>query len=454
MSSMEDLRISGLQEAFELFQRSEETQLFLCINSYRIPVDPRIFPEKYTHSTMGTAEHSGFYSVGTLTPDTLKATNIFSAQVLADILDSGSSTATSWKKKLCEVPLFSTTRRCEGIVDPGHALARIFMDVPTLAEMLPDPEEILAGDPYLGIYAPSPSSRDVGTVESPRMPSFDVHFPVVIPKGMTIDLFAKLWKEVRRRFAQKTVVGFVECVDDSSVSQHAVFFGPPENSTSANDCIYGCSTFESLCEAEGRYTESPPEFSSSLMKKWKLTPSSGDFNYSALWKSIATLSEPHSDSESCEPSVLDPYGNVPKPLSLQEFWQRKWNRDRVNGNTSPTGCTFAKPSAGNALGQAELDLFICGDSSDFFRLLFQPIVCRQEQLLYLSHQRLPSQITIKVDVPPQIGQPSKRAVPLSFAGWEKFRVPASLPGNIHPASRMTPVEWDGLFSNSTTGVVQ
>ncbi len=157
-------------------------------------------------------------------------------------------------------------------------------------------------------------------------------------------------------------------------------------------------------------------------------------------------------TSSAQPMVLDMVADVAHPISISEYWQRKWQQDRNQPESQPTGCTFARPGQSSRDIQ-NLEIFIAGDASGFFRLLFQPIICNRDQFVYLSHQRISQTVQIDVAIPPDIAEPAMSAVPLRKAGWEKFYVPTNVPAELHPAASLTPQLWDQLFESRQLGIV-
>ncbi len=455
MSTSIEAEFPGVEAAYAHFQAARSTEFFLCINTARIPLGVLARPGQFLYSTAGMNSASQFYSVEANFNERMLAPNAFSQNVLTDLLQMPGRGYTRWRDALTRVPMFSRIRKCEGLVDRDLAFEAVLDECKWLDNPTAMRKSLRDTDPYLGIYAPSPtlSSTVVLTAVPVQMPSFDLHFPVSIPQSVSIQQFAAFWAAIRTQFAQKTAAALTVTQVAMGDQYSVVFFGPPEQETTSQGCTRGCVASSGACEAPDRLKERRPEFSIGQLKKWRICPVGSSFEFSAIWRSIAALSEPSAPSR-LEPMVLSLVNGSALPKSIHDFWRDKWSSQFKGRMSSPVGCTFARPSPlDHSFSEASIEVFISGDASDFFRLLFQPTICRLEQIRYVEHSRASDCIEIKVDVPPNTSEPSRKSVKMQSPGWEHFEVPANFPEDVHPANRLTPSQWEQLFTDRENGIV-
>lgn len=450
MSMLIEDTYPGVMAAYDHFQAALSTEFFLCINTARIPLDKLDYPSKVAYSPSGMTGSSPYYSVQAYCDKGIGAPNQFSQEVLTYLLSSPSTTFCPWREALSRVPMFSLIRKCEGLVDRHLAFDAVLNDCLWLKSQAGISKTFAEANPFLGIYAPSPiSSHSTGSrTVFVQMPSFDVHFPVKISKDVTVDQFARFWSSIRTHFAQKTAVALTKTATSSGDEYSVVFYGPPEQTTTSPGCVMSCRASGRMCEAVGM-KEAHPEFSIGKLKKWRILPSSGELNYNAIWRSIAVLASPV-PSGGLEPPVLSLTGGIANPVSLHDFWEARWSG---NSESSPAGCTFTRPSLDINSATTSIEVFISGNAADFFRLLFQPVICRQEQIRYLSHKRTTDCIEICVDIPSNTKEPSSKSQKMLQTGWGKFHAPSNYPTDIHPANSLTPQQWEALFTDSNEGIV-
>ncbi len=454
VSTSIEVDFPGVTEAYNHFQAAGSTDFFLCINTARIPLRHFKYPEDFLYSTSGATVSSRFYSVEANCSMGMWGPNAFSQNVLTELLQTPDRRDNAWRHALARVPMFSRVRKCEGLVDQHLAFEAVLKECPWLENEVSIRDPFSRTAPYLGIYAPSPTQGSGGGTAAPvQMPSFDLHFPVTISKTVSIQQFAAFWNAIRTQFAQKTAAALNITPNVSGHEYSVVFFGPPEQTTKSTGCMRHCAALHAACETVDCMTEAAPAFSIGRLRKWRIRPISSRFEFSAIWRSIAVLAEPDALNR-LEPMVLSLSGATAHPKSLRDFWRDRWISHLAGQTSSPGGCTFARPTLpaeGSSI--AAIDVYISGDASDFFRLLFQPIICRREQIRYGGHSRTADTIEITVDIPPNTPEPSRRTKKMASNGWEHFEVPENFQTDIHPASRMTPSEWEQLFTDTEKGIV-
>ena len=316
------------------------------------------------------------------------------------------------------------------------------------------PYQCLEAEPYLGIYAPAPHSLST-TVE---LPSFDIHFPLLLNPMLDKSSFEDAWAKIRECFKQEAIAAIVTLAGDD---KRMIFYGPPSDGNkelSACQEKTQCALRDSrstIC-GSGSIKESKPIFSTGKLNTWILNwadPTRCD--YRAIWRSIETLAIGRQTVDTLEPQVVVNLGGKYDLLSVGDFWRQRWSNGATLLDSTPVGCTFARPT--NDASGVSLD--ICGTPSDFFRLLFQPTICRNEQLIYKAHNRRGTHVEITMDIPGQT-QPAGKQKTLSLSGaWPQMSVPINFGDDLHPALQFATVgktvsDWQGLFDSIISGLLQ
>ena len=448
---------AGLQEAYDLFKASESAELLLCLTTQRIPLGSGTFPQDFVPSEYRAAPrgggngHSGYHSVAAGSDADYAAISA-TKNCLRDVIFNGGST--KWRTSLAEIRFFFERHSCRGLVNPTAAIDRLMKEHPKTGELFADkPYQCLKAEPYLGIYAPAPHSFST-TVE---LPSFDIHFPLLLKPTLDQSSFEDAWAKIREGFRQEAIAAIVTLQNDD---KHMIFYGPPsDGNKKLNACQEKsqCALRDSpskIC-GSGSIQESKPIFSTGKLNTWILNwadPTRCD--YRAIWRSIETLAIGRQTVGTLEPQVVVNQGGKYELLSVGDFWSQRWSTGATLPDSTPVGCTFARPT--NDASGVSLD--ICGTPSDFFRLLFQPTICRNEQLIYKTHNRRKTHVEITIDIPRQT-QPAKKQRTLSLNGnWPQMSVPQNFADELHPALQFATVgktvsDWQDLFDTADEGLL-